>query len=199
MNLLINQTQARAFSQYRTKDEIDVLDEQGCKTGEVLPREKIHRLGKIHRAIHLYLFDKSNNLLLQRRSNTVDHYPGMYSISVTGHVDAGEESSEAVRRELKEELGIDSEGLEIAFLFSFRQDATLSPTYIDRQINDIYVCWADFKVEDITIDQDEVSEVKLVPFAEFEDMVNYTQGELAPVYAKECAQLIPLLRQKNKL
>jgi 8-oxo-dGTP pyrophosphatase MutT (NUDIX family) len=31
----------------------------------------------------------------------------MFSISVTGHVDAGESSQEAVARELKEELGLD--------------------------------------------------------------------------------------------
>lgn len=35
------------------KDAIDVLDEQGHITGEILSRKEIHRLGKLHRAIHL--------------------------------------------------------------------------------------------------------------------------------------------------
>jgi isopentenyl-diphosphate Delta-isomerase len=101
------------------KDAIDALDEQGYPTGEVLSRKEIHRLGKLHRAIHLYLFDQSNNLLLQKRSAQVDHYPNMFSISVTGHVDAGENSWEAVVRELQEELGLDpKKGTDRVFIFT---------------------------------------------------------------------------------
>jgi isopentenyl-diphosphate delta-isomerase len=173
---------------------IDVLDEQGNRTGEALPREEIHKLGKIHRAIHLYLFDKSNNLLLQRRSHAVDHYPDMFSISVTGHVDAGEDSYEAVARELQEELGLDPNTVKLEFLFSLRQDAYISSSYIDRQFNDIYVCWADFKIEDISFDRKVVSEVKLVPFSELEPMINQKSAELAPVYKEECSKLVALLR-----
>ena len=64
------------------------------------------------------------------------HFPSMFSISVTGHVDAGERSIEAVRRELEEELGLNANHEDFKLLFSSRRDATLSPTYIDRQIND---------------------------------------------------------------
>ncbi|MCG8340009.1 MAG: NUDIX domain-containing protein [Cytophagales bacterium] len=83
-----------------SNNKIDVLDDYGNRTGKVLSRKEVHELGKVHRAVHLYLFDKSNQLLLQRRSHNTDHYPGMFSISVTGHVDAGESSSETVQREL---------------------------------------------------------------------------------------------------
>ena len=57
-------------------DLIDVLDEHGLRTGEVLPRRGIHRLGKIHRAVRLYLFNPKNELLLQQRTTTVDHAQG---------------------------------------------------------------------------------------------------------------------------
>ena len=180
------------------KDCIDVLDEQGNKTGEILSRRDIHKFGKIHRAIHLYLFDKDNNLLLQRRSYNVDHYPGMFSISVTGHVDTGESSCEAVGRELKEELGLNPKFVKIEFLFSVRKDAYLKPDYIDRQINDIYVCWADFKVEEINFDRNVVTEIKLVPFKEFEKMVIQESSELAPVYKDECSKLVDVLQDRLK-
>lgn len=175
------------------KDAIDVLGEQGHPTGEILSRKEIHQLGKLHRAIHLYLFDESNNLLLQKRSSQVDHYPNRFSISVTGHVDAGESSREAVARELQEELGLDPQHVQIEFLFSLRRDAQLSPTYIDHQMNDIYVGWADFKLEDIVFDRDVISEVKLVPFAVFEAMLKQSSEELAAVYQEECNQLVELL------
>jgi len=93
---------------------IDVLTTSGLRTGELLPRSEIHRLGKYHRAVHLYVFNSKNEVLLQRRSLSVDHFLGLYSISVTGHVNAGEFSANAVRRE---ELGINSAELRIDFLF----------------------------------------------------------------------------------
>ena len=176
-----------------SKDKIDVLDEYGKLTGESLSRKEVHALGKIHRAVHLYLFDKKNNLLLQRRSPNTDHYPTMFSISVTGHIDAGEGSREAVQRELKEELGIDADEINIRFLFSFRQDVKVSPTYIDKQFNDVYACWLDFKIENISFDPNEVGEVKLVPFSEFEIMVKNKESDLAPIYEEECDRLVSLL------
>jgi len=41
----------------------------------------------------------------------------MFSISVTGHVDAGESSSMALRREIREELGLDPTKMNIDDLF----------------------------------------------------------------------------------
>jgi isopentenyl-diphosphate Delta-isomerase len=180
-------------------ENIDVLDDLGVRTGEILPRKEIHRLGKIHRAVHLYLFNKNNNLLLQRRSMETDHFPGMFSISVTGHIEAGESSSSTVRREIQEELGINTDDLQIDFLFSFRQDAEISPEYIDRQINDVYAAWTDFDIDRVQFDRKEVSEVKLVSFSDFTKMVEDNTGELAPVYARECPDVVYFLKTKFAL
>ena len=176
---------------------IDVLNEQGIKTDEVLSRNEIHRQGKIHRAVHLYLLDGVGQLLLQRRSQHVDHYPGMFSISVTGHVDAGESSEEAVYRELKEELGISVAPGEITFLFSYRQDVQLSPTYIDKQFNDVYVCQRDFRLEDIKFDCQVVSELKLVSLDTFDQLVGAPSGEIAPVYQEQASCIVELLKKHN--
>jgi isopentenyl-diphosphate delta-isomerase type 1 len=170
---------------------IDVLSENGLRTGEILPRAEIHRLGKIHRAVHLYLFNAKNELLLQKRSLSVDHYPGVFSISVLGHVDAGESSAATVRREIEEELGIDASALRIDFLFSYFSEATLNETYIDRQFNDIYVTRADIDPGLIRFDPAEVSAIEFVPFERFKEMLsNPAASELAPVYANECRDLI---------
>jgi isopentenyldiphosphate isomerase len=177
--------------------DIDVLDEYGLRTGEVLSRAEVHRLGKPHRAVHLYLFDRSNRILLQRRSMQTDHAPGVLTISVLGHVDAGQSSGATVRREVEEELGLDSNGIPFEFLFSFRRDAELSPTYIDRQFNDVYAAWADFTLSQVEFDRSEVSEVLLVEIATFREMVETGSGGLAPVYADECRDLFYLLRSRS--
>lgn len=94
---------------------LDVLNDSGLRTGEVLPREEIHRLGKLHRAVHLYLFDLQGNILLQQRSAQVDHYPGEFSISLTAHVDKGESSSFALYREIQEELQLAPKADDMSF------------------------------------------------------------------------------------
>jgi isopentenyldiphosphate isomerase len=176
---------------------IDVLDEFGIRTGESLTREQIHKFGKVHRAVHLYLFDETTqNLLLQRRSQNVDHYPNMFSISLTGHIDAGEYSMQALKREIKEELNLDTSNMKLEFLFSFRQDAIISPTYIDKQFNDVYACWHKFKLDNILFDAKDISQLKLVSFDEFKLMVESEKSELAPVYKRECADVVHFLRSK---
>jgi isopentenyldiphosphate isomerase len=172
-------------------DLIDVLSSSGIRTGEILSRKEVHRLGKYHRAIHLYLFNSKNEILLQRRSPGVDNYPGFFSISVLGHVNAGELSSATVKREVEErwasmrQLKID--------LFSFFQEALLSETYIDRQLIDVYITHANLDPSLIKFDPLEVSEIKFVSFERFRKMVSNASSGLAPVYANECRDLVYFL------
>ena len=148
-------------------DLIDGLTSSGLRTGDILPRTEIHQLGKYHRAVHLYLVNARNELLLQRRALTVDHFPGAFSISVLGHIKAGEFSSDCVKREAQEELGLNAVLLQFDFLFSYFQEAILNETYIDRQFNDVYVTRAEIEPESLNFDRSEVSEVKFVPFDTF--------------------------------
>ncbi len=166
-------------------DLIDVLSPSGLRTGEILPRAEIHRLGKLHRAIHLYLFNARGELLLQRRSLTVDHAPGVFSISVVGHLDAGEFSASAVRREVEEELGLRAAALQIDFLFAYYQEAVLNETYIDRQFNDVYVTRLDLEPERIQFDTQAATEIQFVPFDTFRALVADPASSVAPVYANE--------------
>lgn len=175
---------------------IDVLDDYGIRTGSAMSRKKIHELGKVHRAVHLYLFDHANHLLLQRRSYEADHYPGVLSISLTGHVDAGESSSEALNRELREELNFNPDLMKINFLFSFRQDAIISPRYIDRQFNDVYACWHNFSIKDVIFNPNEVNEVQLVPFSKFKSMVYDKTSGLPQVYQREYTDLAYFLNTR---
>ncbi len=177
-------------------EKIDVLNEYGIRTGEVLSRKEIHRLGKIHRAVHFYLFDKSNNLLLQKRSKNTDHLPEIFSISVVGHIKAGESSFNAMKREIEEELGFNPEKMNIEFLFSFRHDYTISNNYIDKQFNDVYCCWHDFKIEDINYDKIAVTEIKFVTISEFKLMLEKDKI-LSSIYSNEFNDIIYFMKNKT--
>ena len=85
---------------------LEIVNPQGEIIG-VRPRSEIHGNPKmIHRVVHVLLFNSQGALLLQKRSMKKDVAAGMWDTSVGGHVDAGETIDDAVRREMKEELGI---------------------------------------------------------------------------------------------
>ena len=47
---------------------IDVLDENGIKTGEILPRSEVHRRGLWHKVILIAIVNEKNQVLMQQRS-----------------------------------------------------------------------------------------------------------------------------------
>lgn len=87
---------------------LDVVDEND----EVLRQEKrsvAHAENLIHRAVHIFVFNKKKEVLLQKRSLLKDKFPLAWDSSAAGHLDAGEAYEACALRELKEELGIDVE------------------------------------------------------------------------------------------
>ena len=60
----------------------------------------------LHRAIHVFVFNKVGQLYLQRRSMAKDTAPGKWVSSCSGHVNSGEDYDKAAGRELIEEIGL---------------------------------------------------------------------------------------------
>ena len=84
---------------------LDVVDENDIVI-ESRTRGEIHRLGLMHRAVHVLVFNQAGHLFLQKRSMSKDESPGKWDCSAAGHVDSGENYLDCAIRELQEELGI---------------------------------------------------------------------------------------------
>ena len=82
----------------------DVVNERDEVIGREL-RAVVHAKGLWHRAVYVLVFTESGQLFMQKRALTKDSSPGMWTISCSGHVDAGEDYDTAATRELEEELG----------------------------------------------------------------------------------------------
>jgi len=178
-------------SDNKVTSDIDVLSESGLRTGQIMNRGEIHTIGLPHRAVHLYLFNNKGDILLQKRAENLDHYSSMYSISLTGHIDSGEGSSKALKRELKEELGLNHYEIKYSFLFSYRKDAKLGD-YIDKQFNDVYVGRTNVDLKDINYDKSEVEKLEFVPFSEFRSMVESSKPVIAPVYGDALNEILQI-------
>lgn len=69
-------------------------------------RREVHRLGLMHRAVHVLVFNNRGDVFLQKRSMTKDTFPGAWDSSASGHLDTGEDYDACAVREMYEELGI---------------------------------------------------------------------------------------------
>jgi isopentenyl-diphosphate delta-isomerase len=88
------------------KEEIfDVVNDRDEVTGRQ-PRSEVHRLGLMHRATHVLVFNRRGQVFLQKRSMQKDRQPGLWDSSASGHVDSGEEYDDCAVRELREEIGL---------------------------------------------------------------------------------------------
>lgn len=89
---------------------IDVLDENGIKTGQIVTRDEVHRKGLWHRCIVVAILNDKNEILLQQRSQEKLTNPGKWDVAAAGHVDAGEDALSTVIRETSEEIGVNIGG-----------------------------------------------------------------------------------------
>lgn len=90
-----------------TDDNVVLVNRFGEPIGQC-PRRNVHqRTTPLHLAFSLYLFDSSGRVLLTRRSLTKVAWPGVWTNTCCGHPRAAETLSDAVRRRLEEELGVE--------------------------------------------------------------------------------------------
>lgn len=83
----------------------DVVDERDEVIGQQTRRE-VHRLGLMHRAVHVLVFNARGQVFLQKRSQSKDRQPGLWDSSASGHLDSGEAYDACAVRELREEIGL---------------------------------------------------------------------------------------------
>ena len=99
-----------------------IVDESGNIIGAA-SRGECHSGSKLlHPVVHLHLFDKEGRLYLQKRPAWKDIQPGKWDTAVGGHVDLGENIYQALKREVKEELGLDVSSPELLRQYVFESD-----------------------------------------------------------------------------
>ena len=82
------------------EEVFDVVNERDEVIGQNT-RRQVHRLGLMHRAVHVLVFNAGGQVFLQKRSMLKDRQPGLWDSSASGHVDAGEDYDTCVVREVR--------------------------------------------------------------------------------------------------
>lgn len=113
-----------------------VVDEQGNVIGSI-DRGHAHDGSKIlHPVVHLHVFNSKGELYLQKRPQWKDIQPGKWDTATGGHVDLGENVEQALKREVREELGITDFQPESLGHYIFEGPRERELVYVHRTVYD---------------------------------------------------------------
>lgn len=124
--------------------------------------------GEYRQSVHTWIINEKNEFLMQKRASTKKIFPNLWS-QIGGAVDTGESPVEAALRECKEELGIEFSKDNIELILSFKREFDFV---------DVFLIKANFNLNDVTIQKEELSEVKWMNEKEINSLKEHNQ--LAP-------------------
>lgn len=181
-NELIHTT-TQVYTSYNQGGELlEVVNENGVSTGRPATRKEVHEKGLWHRAIIVAIVNDENKILIQKRASTKEKFPGLWDLSVAGHIPFGADSMSCAAVEIMEEIGYmlpkKTEVRDFRFMSSFRNQLPLSDTFIENQFYDFFIYNLDIPIEQFRAQPEEVSEVKYATIYEIKEMAK--QGLFHP-------------------
>jgi isopentenyl-diphosphate delta-isomerase len=132
-------------------EEVILVDENDNPIG-TMEKMEAHRKGLLHRAFSILVFNSKGQLLLQKRSPKKYHSGGLWTNTCCSHPRPGEDIQNALRRKLKQEMGID---VTPEFSHKFIYKTKLENNLTEHEYDHVYVGRYDGEPD---INHDEVEE-----------------------------------------
>lgn len=146
----------------------DICDAEDRVIGQA-PRSEVHARKLLHRAVHIWVFNPSGELLLHLRSASKDEYPLCWTSSASGHLAAGEDYETAAARELEEELGLSGDLQYVGRLSASPQTA--------YEHTVLYTLTTDAPPQP---DPDEIAGIRHLPVVQWEQLLQEQPDQFSP-------------------
>ena len=140
---------------------LDIYNREGNKKGITVFRGEYIRPDDYILVAHVYIYNANKEFLIQRRSRMKRVNSGKWDIT-GGAVQAGETSKAAAIRETQEEIGVTLDSEKIRFV---GRNVSI------KHLVDIYFIETEVDIESCHLQEEEVSEVKMVPARELLEKV----------------------------
>ena len=143
----------------------DIYDANKERTGRTMKRNDwILQDGEYHLTVLGVVKRTDGKFLITKRVMTKAWAPGCWEVS-GGAAQAGEDSKDAVRREVLEETGLDVANADGGYVFTYKRE---NPGEGDNYFVDVYRFTMDFTESDVTVQQEEVNGFEIADLAEIE-------------------------------
>lgn len=130
----------------------DIYDKNKQRTGRTMKRNDFHlKDGEYHLTVLGVVRRNDGKFLITKRVMTKRWAAGCWEVS-GGAAQAGEDSKEAVLREVREETGLDVSNFEKEFLFTYRRE---NPEEGDNYFVDVYRFTGEIAEEDLHMQEEE--------------------------------------------
>lgn len=161
---------------------VDIVDDDDQVVATVTRREMRAR-NLQHRSVGIAVFGTDGRLLVHRRAEDKDVWPGRWDLAVGGVVSAGEDYDTAAVREVAEEIGVEVGvgGVELRPIGAGR--------YADDDVAAIVHCYSIVHDGPFTFDDGEVVEVRFVDRAALDELL-----AVATFVPDSIAMVLPLLQ-----
>ena len=147
----------------------DIYDENKKPTGRTMKRNDwCLKDGEYHLTVLGVVGRPDGTFLITKRVMTKAWAPGWWEVS-GGAAQAGEESCEAVLREVKEETGLDVSDWDGGFLFTYHRE---NPGKGDNYFVDLYRFEMDFDESDVKLQYAETKDFMITDLEQIEEFAN---------------------------
>lgn len=115
-----------------SKEKVILVNKNDVPQGE-MEKMEAHRKAVLHRAFSIFVFNNSNELMLQQRALGKYHSPGLWTNTCCSHPRPGESLGDAAHRRLVEEMGFDCKLTKIFdFIYKARLEQGLTEHEFDH-------------------------------------------------------------------
>ena len=116
-------------------EQVVLVDEQDKELG-TMEKLEAHRVGALHRALSVFIYNTAGEMLLQKRNTDKYHSGGLWTNTCCSHPRPGEPIADAAVRRLKEEMGL---ATELTEKFSFVYKAHFDNGLIEHEFDHVFV------------------------------------------------------------
>lgn len=163
------------------EEKLDVLNKDGGEKGKIKQRGRVHDQGDWHRSVHVWIVDSDGEILIQRRSADSRISPGFWTVSASGHVESGDEPIITAIKEVKEELGVSLGEKDLEYLTTYKKSKHYEDRGIqDNEFNPIFVVRKEIEENKLSIDEEEVEEVKRIYWKDLKRMIEEEEIKFRP-------------------
>ena len=140
---------------------IDILTPEGKPTGKTALKSEAHKNGWFHATVHIWLYTTDYKILLQQRAFTKKVFPGLWDISVAGHIGAGESILSSAKREVFEEIGLTLEEKDLIKIGTRIHQVSHDNGIQDNEHHHVFIAELKVPLSELTIQESEVEDIKL--------------------------------------